>query len=470
MGKDFPYGYVIGAVVVAFLLYFFRPWFHGIILGLYTNPMFVVAVIFGILALYLRSAKASTQTLIIVSSITIIAVILQLASPLIIQLYLVNSYEPVIIDQLIESTNPRVVPMAVAQRFGTDSLQKSRERLGDFDPIMVNGTQYWVSPRIPNSPVLYFIQKVQGVLLVNAESESRQTRLIDQEFKFGENIGIFDNIYWQLYKQKYLANIDEIYYIYHNEEFKLVAPYITYRFRFPVMVPQFGGVFVVSADGKISQYEPHEIPEFLQESRVFPASLARLKVESYKYNNGVWNAWFIHEDQIEITDLPGQTNHQPFLLDTVEGLKWVIATEPFGDSRGVFKIFFVDAVTGEIKLYELDTMQTLTGPIQVVSFAVSQFPLIDWTASRIIEPRPYIQNGELYWMLSIVARDYAGISQTIFVNAADNTVYQGNITRPIRDTFIAGNETISSVDTRAIEQKITDIESLLDELRRLLDS
>ncbi|GAG21429.1 unnamed protein product, partial [marine sediment metagenome] len=252
----------------------------------------------------------------------------------------------------------------------------------------------------------------------------RKTEMITKKLEIGEDIGIFDNIYWNLYNKRYFVNLGDIYYIYKKDHILTVAPIIAYKFKFPVMIPYYAGVFVLDEQGKISYYTPNQVEkiEEFQNNRAYPGELARLYVDSYKYYLGVINTWFLHKDQIEISDVYGLANRQPFLMPTEQGLKWIIATEPYGESYGVFKIFLVDALTGKIDMLELDEDQTLTGPVRVISYVKKKFPRIDWSTTGIVEPRPFIINGKLYWMLSITPRDYAGIAYTVFVNSENNEV------------------------------------------------
>lgn len=480
---------VISILVLLLIAYLVRPWLHSFFMAFYINPLLLVVFVTTILFAYSFYNQWRKISLIL-GSITLVFVILLSLSPLFVQLYVVSDTEYVPLDTMYESNSPRVVPLTVAKRFGDDSLQKSKEKLGDFDPIIYNDSQYWVSPRVPNGGFLTYFQNVQGVLLVDAQTPRRSTQLIDEVFKVGEQVQIFDNVYWKLYSEKYFITISEIYYVHDGTDFVLVAPYISYNFKFPVMVPEFGGVFVVSPDGTVSTFKSDDLPEYL--TRVYPEQLARLQVESYQYKEGLFNAWFIHEDQIELADLPGAGNQQPFLIDTEDGLKWIVATEPYGESYGVFKIFFVDAITGEVELFELNDDETLTGPVRVVSYVRSQFPTIDWSVTDVIEPRPFVKDGELFWLLSIVPVDAAGISQTVFVNAKTNEVVTFTELSEINDFIERGviveQETLKDafedlVDTSGqddstkvtndnrdeiIEQKLAQIRSLLLDIDELL--
>ena len=72
-------------------------------------------------------------------------------------------------------------------------------------------------------------------------------------------------------------------------------------------------------------------PELARSGRIFPDTQARRIQDAYQYKRGLWNAWFVHENQTRITDT--ETNRQPYLVDFGEGagklgLQWVtVATK-----------------------------------------------------------------------------------------------------------------------------------------------
>ena len=467
-------GSLIMIVVLILVLYFFRPWFHPFVMGLYTHPSVIFTILFGSFSAFAFMKKKDK----IGYGLLAIAFIFFMAFSLndvIVERYIVSETEYHIINELPDSSQVRIVPVAVARRYAKDSLQKSREKLGDFDFVNLDEGLIWTAPRVPDGAILYFTQKVKGLMTVNAEKSSRQTKMINQELKIGEDIGITDNIYWKLYKKTYFMNLGEIYYIIEGNEVLTVAPVIKYKFRFPVMIPYFDGVYVVNPEAQIEKYSPDEINDidYLKNNRAYPEYLARLYVDSYKYHLGVLNTWFMHKDQIEISDVYGQENKQPFLMPTVDGLKWILATEPYGESYGVFKIFVVDAVTGKIDMLEMDEDKTLTGPVRVVSYVKKQFPRIDWAEARIVEPRPYVVNGRLYWMLSITPADFAGISYTVFVDSENNDVLSfetdEDVLNFVSKGIIVTEDKTTEIPTKDKEQLIKDIEEKLKELKELIE-
>ena len=459
--------------VLILIIYFLRPIFHTFIMGLYTKPLILIIAVLILIIIILNFKKARKNLSTILMILIIFSSMAISFNDLIVQYYIVKSTDYNSIDKLPDSTQLRLLPQIVAKRYMEDSLQKPRERIGQLDIVNYNNSLVWTAPRVPNGGILYFTQKVNGIMTADATEIDRSTKLITEEMQIGENIGIFDNIYWVLYKKEYLQDIDNVFYLKDGDRTLTVASIVRYKFRFPVMIPYFAGIFVIDPEGNIERYSPDQIKDldFTKDNLIYPDSLTRLYVDSYKYNKGILNAWFIHEDQIEISDVYGQFNRQPFLMPTEDGMKWVIATEPYGESYGVFKIFVADAITGKIDMLELDEDSTLTGPVRVVSYVKKKFPMIDWATSTILEPRPYVIDGDLYWMLSISPSDFAGISYTVLLNAKNNEIYAFDTVEGVENFMYSGQlsddtgKPSENVSSSTLE-KIEAIERLLIEIRK----
>jgi hypothetical protein len=471
----------ITAVVLAILIFFFRPWFHEVAMGIYTTPLvwFFFISLMAAIILFVQKKKSIAAIFI---GITILSFVALSLNDVILQRYIVKENVYNEINSLPDSTDIRILPKAVALRYLEDSLQKSREKIGGINIVNLDSGLFWMAPRVPDGDILYFTQKVNGVMTADATKTDRETKMVAKKLSVGEEIGVTDNIYWRIFKHKFFVDLGDVYYIYKNDKILTIAPVISYRFKFPVMIPYFSGVIVLDESGTIKEYSPTEVAQLeeFSNNRAYPSELARLYVDSYKFNLGVINTWFLHKDQIEISDVYGQANRQPFLMPTTEGLKWIVATEPFGESYGVFKIFMVDALTGRIDMLELNEDQTLTGPVKVISYVKKKFPIIDWGSSRIIEPRPFVINGKLFWMMSITPNDYAGIAYTVFVNSENNevTAFDNDegvynfIKKGISEDEVEITEegTIGSTDKTTEElrqEKIDQIEKLLEELKAL---
>jgi len=121
----------------------------------------------------------------------------------------------------------------------------------------------------------------------------------------------------------------------------------------------------------------------------------------------------------------------------------------------------------------MDEDKTLTGPVRVVDYVRKKFPTIDWGEFTIIEPRPYVINTKLYWMLSITPADFAGISNTVFVDAETNDVISFETDDGVIEFVSKGTITIEDkkeeLITKDKEDLIKEIEDKLEELKELIE-
>jgi len=121
-------GLVITILILIFILYFFRPWFHPFIMGLYTYPSILFTILFGLFSAFAFMKKKDK----IGYGLMIIALIFFMAfslNDIIVERYIVSETEYHIINELPDSSQVRIVPVAVASRYAKDSLQKSREKM-----------------------------------------------------------------------------------------------------------------------------------------------------------------------------------------------------------------------------------------------------------------------------------------------------------------------------------------------------
>lgn len=476
-------------IVFGLFVYYFRPWFHGVFMFFYRAPvlieLLVILFIIHLLVLKRKEPKIdiSGRGMFFFGSITFTVLILFLIfssffSVLMPQLYLVNKLNYQSINKLPETKeNIRLMPYEVSYRYSKDSLQLSQYKLGTGNIANINGHLSWMFPLIPDGFLLQFLLKNKGVVFVDATTQKKNTNIVWKNLNVGEGMEVFDNLYWNTYKEKYWIDLDDPFYVPYKGELYTVIPAISYSYHqwFGLLyaVPEFGGVVLVDSQGNREFLTPEEAANtpFLKGNRIFPEKLARYYTEAYVYHKGLINKWFIHDDQIDIQDISFQ-NRQPFIMDTSDGLKWFISTEPYGESHGIFKIFLIDAVDGSIEKYELPLKETLTGPIKASDFVRRENPRVDWSKFKMVEPLPFITNGTLYWKLAVIPDDAAGIAYQAFVNSKTNDVLKfdtdqevqnfintGSRTEPRENTTKTRNETIEE-----IKQKMKEIENLLEEI------
>lgn len=334
----------------------------------------------------------------------------------------------------------RILPKLIATRYANDALQNPQEKLGDSQIALVDGKLKRVFPRLPDGTLLYYIKKMTGFITIDVSSLRREATIEDQSFKYSEGVGIFDNIYFQLYKKKFFVDyVDQPIYLKDLEtnRWVTVVPYISYRY-FPIRIPVWGGFMTVDSDGQIIDHKPEEASmlSLTRGNRVYLRELARYYTESFAYKGGLLNKWFFHKDQPEIDELEDEL--QPYHIATVEGLKQAIFTKPVGKSFGIFKIFLFDATTGQREIIEFSQGSLLSGPVAALDYTKRAFPTIDYTTFKLLEPRPVMVKGHLYWLVSIGGNTGAGVAYTALVDSKTTEVIAFGNERELQ-AFIDGN-------------------------------
>ncbi|MBI2450191.1 MAG: hypothetical protein HYV47_01490 [Candidatus Nealsonbacteria bacterium] len=404
------------------------------------------------------------------------------------------AYEEV--EIMPNTTAVRYLPLEVAWRYGENRLQEPMVQHVDADPVIKGNEMHWILTRAPRGFWNEALRNSDGFTIVDSRGDVSTIR---QKMTIGEGMLGSDHILWKLRQKRYWSEVTEIYYIQsEKEEVVAVAPYLNYSFKFPVMVPHFGGVFLVHSNGSVEDLTPQEAMQnhLLKDARIFPEKLARLYVEAYAYKNGIANTIFKHQDQIEIPSVgPSETgylvNEMPFLLPTDLGQKWVVAANAWG-AQGIYRLFFVDAITGKVELLTMSGDSTLIGPIRARDYVVRAYPAFKWDQILVLEPRPIMKQGVLYWMFTLTPNTFAGIVDTVLVNSQTNEVlslgsnYQemigfllgekkGRIAgigeSPIIDaTGQIINQTVDKLSQKELRQVIGQLKELTDRLERLLPS
>lgn len=487
-------------LVLAVFIWYFRPWFHGFFMFFYKTPI-VIEFLVALFLLYVfifkkRKSKMRVRTLkngeLVAKEINfsapllVIIIIFMIMSPLFSslmpQLHLVNELDYRTIEKLPETKeNIRLMPYEVAYRYSKDSLQLSQYRLGTENIANVDGNLSWMFPLIPDGFILEFMLKNKGVVFVDATTQKKNTNVVWKDLDVGEGMQITDNLWWNIYKERYWVDLDDPYYLEKDGELYTVIPAVSYShhqwFGLFYTVPRFDGILLIDSGGNRKFLKPDEAGEspVLKGNRIFPENLARYYVEIYVYHKGLINNWFIHDDQIDIQDI-SSINKQPFLMETTDGLKWFISTEPYGESHGIFKIFLVDATDGSIERYELPVEDSLTGPIKATDFVRRENPVVDWSKFMMVESLPFVTDDTLYWKVAVVPNDAAGIAYQAFVNSKTNEVMEFKTDEGIQN-FIktgmpkeiteeeAGGEKTNEKTIAEIEEKLAEIEGLLEDLK-----
>jgi hypothetical protein len=437
-------------VVVGLVLFWLvRPWFHGLVMFFWTAPLVwlpPLLVLGAGAALAGRAARApqpkriwerprDVPTAIVVTAGAAFALFLAgaiLNGPLVSRsIYTHNDYPPM--ARLPAGGTVRLLPKEVAEQIATGGFNSPTEHLTDFHIVRGRDGLQWTALRTPGGVFRVFTKKSEGMITLDAEQTSRTLRQVDAEFKYAPGLQISDNLRWRLLKRHFLVSLGEETAILDAAgRPEIVVPYMSYK-GFLIRRPVFGGVFVVHPGGRIEDLAPAEAekrPELVASGRIFPEKLARRIQDAYAYKKGLWNKWFVHVEQTQISDT--DTNPQPYLIDfgPGRGTKWVSVAQPYGRAFAVSAIFLTDTVTGKTEVWHTPRDESLTGNTRVLDTvrAVS-IPGINFAdrnglsgrgSFRVVEPRPVFVGGRLVYLVSIIPDTANSVSKSVIVDAARN--------------------------------------------------
>jgi hypothetical protein len=188
---------------------------------------------------------------------------------------------------------------------------------------------------------------------------------------------------------------------------------------------------VFRSDGSIEDLSPSEAASKYSGGRFFPEEMAEYFSHAYQYKDGIWNAWFTHQNMPDVPHLGSDSNNGsnsdssktkpnqfPFLIPTDSGPEWYSAVEPYGTSKSAYMAYYINATDGAVQIYKFE--QPLIGPDRAETFVNNAFNQLKGTS--FYEPRPVVKGGNLYWMLSASASGTPDVQFTALVDAYSEDV------------------------------------------------
>lgn len=438
---------IAAALVALVALWLVRPIWHGLAMFFWTSPLVWLAPLLLLVAgaVLWRRSRRSWRTLedlrtgmrapVWLTAFPALAllsfiILAALQGPLVGRaIVTATTYEE--IAGLPPGGEVRLVPRQVAEQNASSAFNSPTETLTNFRIVNTDKGLNWTALRTPQGAFRIFTKKSQGIVSLDAENTARSLRQIDAELQVAPGLQVTDNLRWRLLKERFLITLEEPVGIETPRGPRILVPYLEYK-GLLIRRPVLGGVFVVAPNGTIEDLEPREAarrPELAISGRIFPDTQARRIQDAYQYKRGVWNAWFVHEDQTRITDT--ETNRQPYLVDFgAEGLgrQWVTVAEPYGRAFAASAIFLTDAVTGQTRIWRVPRRTSLSGNRRALQAVLAvSIPGVDFSANsggsgnfRVVEPRPVFVNGGVVYVTSIIPNGANAVSKTVVVDAETN--------------------------------------------------
>jgi hypothetical protein len=454
---------LVALLLVLLFLWWVRPVFHGLVMFFYTSPIVwfppivILAVAFGLRRyrrpklskrdLELLSGRESDEPdggarrhlpsvgVGVVAGLAFAAFVLgaSFKGPLTSRaIYKHTDYAS--ISGLPEGGVVRLVPQEVAVQIASSGFNSPTEKLTDFRSIVTPDGLAWTAFRTPDGAFRVFSKKSQGIVTLNAESTERRVKTSDAELDVAPGQLLTDNLRWRLLKRHYLIDLaNPVGALDATGRPIIIVPYLSYK-GWLIRRPVLGGVFVVHPDGKIEDLSPDEArkrPEITSTGRLFPDTLARRIQDAYAYKRGIWNRFFVHEEQTQISDT--ESNQQPYLISFGgKPAQWVTVAEPYGQAFAANAIFLTDTVTGKTQIWRVSRNASLSGNRRAVQTVRSvSIPGVVFAGEgsrgtggrfKVVEPRPVFVRGRLLYLVSIIPENGNSVSKSVVVDAARNKV------------------------------------------------
>lgn len=472
-------------LLVAGVVYLWRPLFHGLFYRMMYSPegaitigLTLLATVILLLTPRLGNDPVSSATTkltmlgIVVAVSLVLGLIVGLPAGMFEQRTLADQTmdDAVEIDEFpqVNEQNPRIAPRDVSDVQTRGSVSYRQYRLGSSDIArMDDGRLAWSYAIEPDGFRNKLFENQQGVAMSDMTAmEDRDLQTVDdQEFTIGEGMYLHRGSDWNLKKGDFWSqyNDDAIEFVYDGEAY-MYYPKTGHEWHLtpiPHTTKTWDGGALVHSDGTIEHLSPNEAQnhDVLDGQRLYPLDVTEAEMDSLGYRNGIVNQMAVvgsHEGQVAIAGMPsGSGNDQPFVID-LEGqqMSYVTAMEPYGeDSRGLDEVWFADATTGEYQYFGTGS-ETLLGPERAMGIVRSEDSQTGWGDNfKVIEPVPVTVNDELWWHSKVVPTDNTDITRNVFVNAHSGDAIELHNTESVRE-FLAGAdpEEVEEVETEPVDE------------------
>ena len=328
----------------------------------------------------------------------------------------------------------RFTPRIVAYN-QMESTVRARTEKVDWEharPYLQDDGFGYVAPITPDGLRPQYMKKNPGFIKYEDDFDKDTViQRINQPFEIGEEMLYTDNIERHLYFDDFFAQYPRIHYITLGDpnKFYAVAPKIKYKYGFPFFfIPYWSGTAIIDDAGNITNYTREEIktdPQF-KGKWMAPLNLMREYIAVQDYAVGFLNTFTSVDGMLSIPNLPN--NEYPLVIYTDSGDTYlVIDTEPQGTGRGLFRMYYQNAQTGEIFMYEPPNTDPIIGPRGAMSkvYSLKGYHWFDGTSGTMVALEPcYLTKNEggkevLYWKFSITSLDKTRVSATVVVEATE---------------------------------------------------
>jgi hypothetical protein len=351
----------------------------------------------------------------------------------------------------------------------------------------------YAAPITPSGFFQTFMMKNPGFMvyddsLAANDDPKLRIRRINEPQQIGIDMEWFDNLDRALVLTDFFANYEKPHYLALDPKRpnRLTAVVAKIKYSFFFQLPYWAGVVLVHPDGTIEDLSKEKALKDarLKDQWLYPLSLERkyVQLQDYATGYGAVSPLVRVPGKLEIEELPGD-NKFPFLIQGSDGHPYLVtATKGEGSARGLFRMYFRNAHTGEGTYHEFKQDEVIYGASAALD-RVTNLPGYTWYRERdksssgnmiAVEPVYIMRPGEstLYWKFTVTNREFAGISATVIAPASrpdDMKIFRTRAEFEAwkRGETIEPNATPESKDVR-VKALFDKINNDLAELRKLI--
>jgi len=463
---------LVGVVLVGVIGWVFRPYLQPF----YYNLAFksigtvlyaVVTVVFWI-AGKIAFEKEKKRVGYAIGAITIVLLVMTLVSPIAAQVYVnedlsertnTNTPETSNFSEApsVDDENIRTLTFKGAETQAQTSFNEPTHTLTDGELVMRDGQLSTSYAMQPEGLYKTFTRNQKGAVFVNINSQQPSVEQVNQEFKCGRGMLIFDDVKYKMQKDHmntrltnpttFQAGDGNLYNMYSGIQRS------DYRFGFkngiPMVytVPEYSGIYLSDTECNQEHLTPSEA---VQDSRLngenkqqfYPYGLLRKEVIATNLQNGWINTITDKEGMKEFPNTPSIDNRPPYTMMMEDGTyRQVLTMEAIGGGSGVFEVYIGNGRTGEKTKYTFDS--TKKGPGYAVDSTITADSERYGSGDKLTvsEVYPVFRDGNLWYQINAVQSNTGVYGYTAFYSPDEGTLLKAYTDSQVQAFYQGSNET-----------------------------
>jgi len=234
--------------------------------------------------------------------------------------------------------NTRPVPRIAAQDYCAPGNHTSNTKFGSRPKIIAinaNGhnKQYWECIRHPTRfnghELLYATGGIEGFVLTDAGTRGKFAEAINEDFVFGDLSTFTRGAFAVRHPGSEFEPTNAVIGRDRSGHYKLLVPYVTRTLQWGGMIPDLGGVMVLSPWGVIEDMTPAQAAARYPGVPFMPDALVRQYADLWAQKSSLWDQY--RGNLYEVSEVTDELqNKYPFWQNFQSGVRGVIPFEPQG--------------------------------------------------------------------------------------------------------------------------------------------